>query len=74
MMIMAIPHMDLVQDSEGDMPANVMLVQNQQASEGGPVPIQELIPQRQLDHIHTSVDVIDTLLSIATEHSVKLST
>jgi len=32
------------------------------------VPIQELKPQRQLDHVCTSVDVIDAPSSIATEH------
>jgi len=36
MTIMAIPLTDLVQDSEGAMPANTMPVQHQLASEGGP--------------------------------------
>jgi len=67
-MIMAIPHTDLVQDSEGATPAKTMLVQYQLASEGGPVPIQELKPQRQSDHIHTYIDVDNAPLSIANEH------
>ncbi len=66
--IMAIPHTDLVQDSEGAMPAITMPVQNQLASEEGLVPIQELKPQRQLDHIHTSVNVTDAPSSITVEH------
>ncbi len=68
MTIMAIPHTNLVQDSEGATPAITMPVQYQLASEGGPAPIQELKPQQQLDHVRTSVDVIDAPSSIATEH------
>jgi len=74
---MAMPHPDRIQDSEGATPAKTMPVQHQQASEGGPVPIQELRPQRQLDHVHTSVNVTayataanatDAPLSITIEH------
>jgi len=65
--IMAIPHTDLVQDSEGAAPTITMSVQYQLASEGGPVPIQELKPQGQSDHVHTSVDVIDALSSVTIE-------
>jgi len=35
----AIPLPDQIPDSEGAMPANIMLDQLQQASEGGPAPI-----------------------------------
>jgi len=42
--------------------------QHQQASEGGPAPIQELKPQRQLDYVQTSVNAIDAPLSIAIKH------
>ncbi len=68
MTIMAIPHQDLVQDSEGATPISTMPVQYQLASEGGPVPIQELKLQRQPYHVHTSVDVIDAPSSIIIEH------
>jgi len=68
MTIMAIPHTNLAQDSEGATPTITTPVQHQLASEGGPVPIQELKPQWQLDHVHTSVDVIDAPSSVTTEH------
>ncbi len=55
MTIMAIPDTDLVQDSEGATPTITTPVQHQLASEGGPAPIQELKPQRQLDHVRTFV-------------------
>ncbi len=58
-MIKAIPLLDLIQDSEGAMPAKPFWYNTSklQTSEGGPVPIQELMPQQQMDHVHTSVIV-----------------
>jgi len=77
MMIIAFPLPYHIQDSEGAMPAKTMLVQHQQASEGGPAPNQELKPQRQQDHVHASVNLStytttvnanDAPTSVANEH------